>query len=268
MAGPKSTYVSNAFEKVLRGLLRPLVKALIAQGIAAPSFYRIIKKTYVDVADEMLGDASTDSRISVITGVHRRDVKAMRGQDAEAALDLKKRVSTLTSVIGRWLADPDTTHENGAPVALKRSGNAPSFETLVQSVSRDIRARTVLDELTRQGIATFDGEIVQLQLDALVGPADHDQKVHFFSQNVGDHLSAAVENLLSDTPRFMERAVYYNNLTASSVEDIEAQSRALGNDMLLAVNKKASTLQERDEGAADATRRFRLGVFFYEEDEA
>ncbi|MEM9011003.1 MAG: DUF6502 family protein [Pseudomonadota bacterium] len=263
-----------AFQRVLRGLLRPLVRALIAQGVTAPALYRLLKQLYVEVAEQSFRldeTPPTDSRISMLTGVHRRDVRAFRSGTGATSDEVGQRATTIATVLGRWLADPDMTLEDGAPRPLWRTGaDGPSFERLVATVSRDIRPRTVLDELLRQGLVTLseDGETVTLSADAFLGPADLDQKVFFFAENVGDHISAAVDNLLADEPRFMERAVFYNRLRASSVDDLEAQARDLGGDLLLKLNRLAHTAQAEDLSAEDGTERFRFGLFFYREDEA
>ena len=262
---------SDLFERALRGILRPLVRALIAQGVTAPAFYRILKGTYVEVAAETLGERATDSGVSVMTGVHRRDVKAFR---SEAGPDegSRRKLSTLATVIGRWMsrtgrdgtASPDPAAPDPTPPDLTRQ----EFEALVVSVSRDVRPRTVLDELTRQGLVSTSGDVVSLDVGALLGPANMDQRLHFFSENLGDHMSAAVENLLRDQPRFLERAVFYNRLSAASAETLDAAAREVGQAALLDVNRRALALQEADRARNDPTHRIRFGVFFYAEDES
>jgi hypothetical protein len=257
------------FDKALRGILRPLVRAMIAKGVTAPALYRIVKQTYVDVAIDTLGEGATDSRVSVLTGVHRRDVKDMRGLRDAGAEDARRKVSILSTVVGRWLGGDETTDAAGSPITLERSrGQGVTFEGLVQSISRDIRPRTVLEELLRQNIVTVDAQDrVTLSLDALVGPKDFDQRVHFFAHNVGDHMNAAVENLLDDDPQHLEQAVFYTHLSEASVAQIEAEARSLSREALLSVNKLARSLQDADIKAADDAHRFRYGVFFFQEDE-
>lgn len=268
MSTPVPPTPTDLFEKALRGILRPLVRALIAKGVTAPALYRILKQTYVDVSTDTLGEDATDSRISVATGVHRRDVKEMRELRDKGAADARRKVSTLSTVVGRWLGSDDTTDAQGGPIPLPRSSKiGPNFEALVQSVSRDVRPRTILDELIRQNIATLDGDTVTLSLDALVGPADFDQRVHFFAHNLGDHMNAAVENLLDETPQHLERAVFYNHLSKDAISEIETNARTLSNDLLLTINKQARTLQDRDVQEGTGTQRFRFGVFFYQENE-
>jgi len=258
---------SGQFARAIRGILRPLVRALIAQNVTATALYRIVKQTYVEVAADMLGDGATDSRISVMTGVHRRDVKEFRTPANAAAEAHGRKVSTLSTVVGRWLSHADYVDENGAPSPIPRTAeNGPNFEALVQSVSRDIRPRTVLDELARQGILAVDGDMLRLVMDGLIGPADMDQRLHFFSHNLGDHMNAAVDNLLADTPPHLERAVFYNNLDADAVAQIEGDARTIATDALRQINTQAAALQNPDATAPDATHRIRFGVFFYQED--
>lgn len=259
---------AQIFERALKTVLRPMMRMLISKGIAAPAFYRVVKQTYVETAVELLGRDATDSRISVMTGVHRRDVKEFRDPDRHAEESLRRKVSTLTSVVGRWLSDPVYANAQGAPVAIKRSGQAPSFDALVQSVSRDVRPRTILDELIRQDIVYQTDDLIALDMDVLVGPADTDQRMHFFAHNLGDHMAAAVENLLEEQPKLLERAVFYNHLTASSVDKLEAQARSLSQDTLLKINKLAADMQSTDKVLAEGKQRFRYGVFFYKEDES
>lgn len=265
-APPKNT---GLFDKAIRGILRPLVRAMIANGVTAPAFYRIVKQAYVDVACETLGPDATGSRVSVMTGVHRRDVKDMRANQDDSAQTIRRKVSILSTVVGRWLGNDDTTDATGTPLPLQRSGgDGVSFETLVQSISQDVRPRTILDELMRQNAVFVDGDVVHLNVEAFVGPADQDHRVHFFAHNVGDHLNAAVENLLHDTPPHFERAVFYNALSDESVTAIEQDARRLGTEALLSVNKHARALQQQDVDADQGSNRFRFGIFFYREDES
>ena len=259
---------SSLFQHAVRRILRPLVRALIAQGVTAPTFYKIVKEAYVEVASEELGSNANDSRISVTTGVHRRDVKSIReaGETEDRAFSAK--VSTLATVVGRWMSDPALTDDTGLPRPLPRGGkDTPGFDALVEEVSRDIRPRAVLDELVRQGIVSVENDSLRLQPEAVVGPANLDQKLHYFSYNLGDHMNAAVENLLTEPSPYFERALFYNNLSDAAAHTIEKDARSAATEMLKDLNIKASSLQRADQGQSIATHRFRFGVYFYREDE-
>lgn len=258
------------FVRALKGLIRPLVRALIAQGVTAPAFYQLVKQAYVEVAEDDFAidnQRPTDSRINLLTGVHRRDVKAFREGEQTDRSEMRERVTTLTTLLGRWLASPDFTDATGAPKPLNRDGATGSFEALARSVNRDIRPRTMLDEMMRQDLVHQDADgMLTLNTDAFVGPADQEQKVFFFAENVGDHLAAGVDNLLSDQPRFMERAVFYNRLPSEAIDALEAEARARSTETLEVLNRTALKYQKSEIDNKTATERFRYGVFFYRED--
>ena len=262
---------ASGFARVLRSLLRPLVKAMIAHGITLPALTRMLKEIFVEVAESefALEDRpSTDSRISMLTGVHRKDVRTLRSADRSGTGEMGSRVSAFTSVIGRWLADPALTDSDGRPVALPRQARSgPSFEALAASVSNDIRPRTILDELLRQGVVREEIEtgLLRLEAEAFVGPAEIGQQAHFFSENVGDHIAAATENLLAEpgAAPFIERAVFYNRLTPGSVAEIEGEARRLSAAALARLNRLAFARQQHDAQDPAAGERFRFGVFFY-----
>lgn len=259
---------SNFFEQAVRRLMRPLVRALIAQGVTAPALYRIVKQTYVQVAAEELRGEATDSRVSVMTGVHRRDVKEFRASAGDEDTGVGRKVSLLATVIGRWMSGDIYKDNDGVPLALPRTAvEGPSFDGLVQSVSRDVRARTILDELSRQGIVREKDGVIYLTQDGLYGAADIEQKLHFFAHNLGDHMQASVDNLMSDASPHFERAVFYNYLTPESVAEIEGEARRIGMQALQQINALAAARQAEEKARDSATYRFRFGQFFYAEEE-
>ncbi|MDJ0684832.1 MAG: DUF6502 family protein [Alphaproteobacteria bacterium] len=258
-------------DRALKAVLRPLVKMMIARGVTAPSAYRLLKEVYVESAEadfsEERGARPTDSRISVLTGIHRRDVKALRGGPDENRRAAARRVTTLATVVGRWLADPALA-PSGAPQPLPRTADdGPSFDGLVAAVSKDVRPRTVLDAMESQGLVIVEGHgsaaHIALTAAAVVAPGAADEKLVFYGRNLGDHVSAATENLLTDPAPFFERAVFYNRLTQNSVEALEKEAHERGMTLLTDLNARAFALQEKDAGNPAATERFRLGVYVY-----
>ncbi len=259
---------SPSILRVLRGLLRPLVRLMIARGVTAPAFYRLLKSVYVEVAYDEFRIASgppTDSRVSLLTGVHRRDVRAILSDPDESWSTARAKTVTFATVLGQWMARPDYQTAEGQPIPLPRTG-APGrdFESLVQDVSRDIRPRTILDELMRQGlVAETDDGLLNVTQDALSGPASDEDKVVFFAANVGDHLAAAAENLITDPAPYLERAVFYNRLTPQAVDEVETLARQRAQALLEELNTESSRRQRETSAEGQAQERYRFGVYFY-----
>ncbi len=273
MARSEQTNASDAFMRVLRGLLRPLVRTMIARGLTAPAIYSLLKRVYVEVAEESfrLDDKPlTDSRIALLTGVHRKDIRTIKAEDTDTTGQTRRNSALLATVIGQWMSAPDFTDKNGAPIPLPRqSDDAVNFETLVRSVSRDVRPRTVLDELQFAGLVTETSDgLLHLKAEAVVGTGNAPDKEAFFAANVGDHLAAATENLLADTPPFFERAVFYNQLPPDAVDAIETAARQQAQALLEDLNKQSSGFHHASKGHDGPRQRYRLGIYFYREDAA
>lgn len=258
------------FLSVLKGLMRPLVRTLIARGVTAPAFYKLLKTVYVDVAHESFRidyAPPTDSRITLLTGVHRRDVRAILSGDVDDWTNTQAKSAMFATVLGQWLARPEYQNSDGTPLALPRtSDDGLSFEALVASINTDIRPRTVLDELMRQQLVVESDEgLLVISPDARRGPASDEDKLVFFAANVGDHIAAASENLLSDTPPFFERAVFFNHLTPGAVDQIENSARTLSQDVLEKLNAESQALRSSASSADGAYERYRLGIYFFRE---
>jgi Family of unknown function (DUF6502) len=255
----------------LRRVLRPLIRLLLSHGIRFQTFCDLVKSTYIQVAEEefrLESKAQTDSRISLLTGVHRRDVKRLRSESL-AVSSLSLQASLSAQLLAMWSGRSEYLDSQGVPLPLPRlvsKGGEHSFEALVRSVSKDFRARVVLDEWLRQGIATLDEQDnVHLAADAFVSPQGIEEKTFYFGQNIHDHLAAIVHNLSGVTPPFLERCVYYDNLTAESVKEYERVAKSAGMRALHTVNRYAVELQKRDTGQSDAIYRTNFGVYNFSE---
>jgi len=264
---------SPALVAALRRILSPLVRLLIAYRIPFPYLAGLLKGLYVEVADRefpVAGKAQTDSRIRLLTGVHRKDVKRLRGERPEAVPE-PPELSLSAQLIARWIGLADTLDEAGRARPLPRlakNADGPSFEGLVASVSQDIRPRAVLDDWLAQGIAHLDeADRVVLNVEAFIPEKDLDEKSFYLGRNVHDHLAAAVANLLGPAPPYLERSVYYARLSPESARELDALARAEAMRALKAVNRRALDLKTQDAGRADATRRIAFGAYFFSEEE-
>lgn len=274
MTETEPTTKQAALARALRRVLRPLARLMIREGLTLPTAVALLKETLVEMAERegaLPGRRLTDSRVSLITGVHRRDVAALR-RDRRPAPDYGARPLQAT-VIGRWLGDPAFRGADGRPASLFRraADGAPSFEALTQGISQDLRPRTVLDELARMGAVTPDPDDprrVRLEVEALAPSGDEAAALDFFGANLGDHAEAATRNLAAgrDEPRFLERAVFYNQLGEETVAAIEAEARATATRLLYALNERALAAQGADRASGKALHRIRFGVYFFSEE--
>jgi len=255
----------KAFVLALKHLLMPLTRALISAGITLPFFTELLKRVYVDAAQDFQveGKRITDSRISLLTGVHRKDIKRLR-MEADATPAPSKYATIGAQVVARWTGDPQYLDaHSGKPAALPRSGSG-SFDTLVEAVNKDMRPRTLLDEWELQNIAFVDDDnLVHLNTTAFVPSRDYDDIAYFYGRNLHDHIAAATHNLHGEEPFLLERSTYYSGLSEESIAELETLSKEIGMEALMRINKEAMKRAKADANKSDAKQRFNFGVYFY-----
>ena len=266
---------STALILGLRRVLRPLVWLMLARGITFPYLAELLKAIFVEVADKDFrigAKPSTDSRINLITGVHRKDVSRLRLASNSIEEAMPSVVSLGSQLVAVWLGSARFLDEDGRPIPLPRfasEGGELSFEGLVSSVNSDIRSRVVLDEWIRLGVVHFDDERrVCLNADAFVPAEGFDEKAFYFGHNLHDHAAAAARNLHGVQPAFLERSVHYDALSPESIKMLATQSETLGMKALLAINKSALAAEHSDAGKLSERQRMTFGMYFYAEPNA
>lgn len=255
--------LSAALKKVLSSLVRLVVRF----GITYPEFLELLKRVYVQEVQrdlEQKKEKVTISRISVVSGVHRKDVKRFV---EEPDLDTIPEKASLTArLVSLWLGDSRFVDDDGEPKALRKQGDS-SFEELVSSISKDIRARTIIDEWLERGLikAVKDGYV--LQQEALYPSDDLSTKLSFFARNTSNHIAACEYNLQHSDHTYPERSVYYNQLSQASVDQLQEYISKESHQLLVKVNKKAQAFAEVDDAQGGGQHRFILGAYFYREQE-
>lgn len=252
--------------------MHALVRLLIQHQIQYPTLCQWLKDVYVRVADQefpVAGKPQSDSRITLLTGVHRKEVRRIRSEDLTATR-VPAAIPLGGTLVANWVGDPRYQDANGKPLPLPRlakGSNEPSFEELVANKSKDIRPRVVLDEWLRLGICRLDEtDRVWLNTDAFVPDQGFEEKAYFLGRNVHDHLAVGVHNLDQPENPYIERSVYYDKLTREDVQSLADYAQKVGMEALLKVNQKALELQRRSKKQKDATQRMNFGVYFFADD--
>ncbi|QRM32068.1 DUF6502 family protein [Microvirga sp. VF16] len=254
----------------LARLLRPLVRLLIRSGITFPMLAELLRELYVNVAEydfALQGKEQTDSRVSLLTGIHRKEVRRLRGAGAPVNT-VPATVSQTSRILARWLADPEFTDSNGRPLPLPRIAEPPqpSFERLVASVTRDVRPRAVLDEWLDRKLIVLDAEDRAVLVEAAYVPrGGDDQQLYYLGRNLHDHIAAAVANVEASSPQFLERAVHYDGLTKELAEQLQQRSREVAMEALQQLNREAHAASDK---APPGQWRWNFGVYVYSEEVA
>ncbi len=260
MADPDAVVI-----QALRRILRPLVRILIRQGITADAGTDLIRRTFVEVAERdfrVANRAPSTSRISVLTGLSRKEVARLRKADERPPTAVDAYHNRAARVISGWLRDPDFLDRKGDPAALAFEGER-GFVALVKRHSGDMPARAVADELLRVGAIEYSpyGELRLTARGYVPGEGDH-EKLQILGTDVRDLIETIDHNLVHppEQARF-QRKVAYDNLPAECAGEFRQLAARLGQQVLEQLNDWLAR-RDRDTGGRGrrGARRVRLGL--------
>ena len=274
-------------DRVLR-VLQPLVRLLLRNGVTYTVLAAALKRVFVQAAQQELatrGMAATDSAVTLLCGVHRRDVRELtRGTAPVDTASTTAATSAATNaavlplalaaqVVARWMNDSACCDAMGNPRALPKTakvaaagGSAPiSFDALVAQVSSDVRPRAVLDELLRLGVVQDTAHGVVLEGSGFAPRQGFEALSELFAANLQDHAAAAVANLQGER-NFLEQAIFVDQITAASAEHLHQAAVQAWKQAFKTVMGQAQSRFDADAARAQPaarTHRARFGVYFY-----
>jgi hypothetical protein len=258
-------------------ILAPLVQLLVASGVTYPQFTAALKTGFLRAAHTELERNSkrvTDSAVSLLSGIHRKDVRALTSDGVLKARSFDRMQSLPDEVFTRWTNDPNYIDVDGLPKTLPMRSRTPdevSFEQLAQSISRDFHPRSILDELVRLGLADVQAETVRLRSGMYVPREDFAKTLGYVRTNLADHVAAAAVNLRAAQEGkpgpFLEQSIYADELSAESVMELQRLARRIWESALRRMFALANERAQIDEQGppGSQTMRMRFGTYFYSE---
>ncbi len=251
------------FEDALADILTPLAVAMVARGVTLGAATEALKRAMLAAALREGEERKTDSKVALLTGLHRKDVRRLRSDTAEPAD--RKSLNFSALVIGYWISASEFLGADGQPRELHReaTGDGPGFDDLIRQTRIDAAPGTVVQTLIDQGVVTEtrDGAF-RLSEHAYVPETESEELIAAFQATLTPHLETAVHNLLAagDAPRHFDRIVRYSHLSDAAIGELEAIASESAQRMLEDLNTKARAFQERDAGTG-GKGRFTAGAF-------
>ena len=257
-------------------MLEPMARLMIDHAVDLPQVIEELKKALVNQALNryaLEGKEPSDARASLLTGVHRKDVRRLRQQSTDE-VPAKAGLSTAASVVARWISDPYFLNFDQSPMRLARTpkhaeDGQPDFSELVARVSKDTSARTVLDELLRLGAVSIEEGDTHLRLNrtAFIPLQDSQGKFHFLATAVRDHFQAAVSNVAATDPSkpMLDQSAFSDGLDARQAALLHAKARTLWTQALQKFLADATVAEQRSLETQGPRYRVRFGSYFLEE---
>jgi hypothetical protein len=253
---------SQALERAVVALMRPLVRLVLKRGMAFGQFAELVKRKL------------TISRVAVLTGLTRKEAsRLMQEEPAVSESQARRRVNRAARVVSAWAVDPAFQDAQGAPLELpfdSGGGDEPSFTRLVALHGADVPPRAVLDELMRVGaVARREDGRIHLVERAYIPAGDEAAKLDILGTDAADLIAAIEHNLGSDVAvPYFQRKVAYDNLPADYLPVLRALLAERGQALLETLNDDMAR-HDRDLGAvtSDAPRRrAMIGIYYFEEE--
>lgn len=135
-------------------VLRPIIRILLRFGIGYREFLEVIKTVFVDIASSdfgIRGRPTNISRVAVMTGLTRKEVRRLRDRIASGADAITVKTTPLSDVLHHWYAQDEFTDSSGNPITLPFAGADKSFSDLVRKFGGDIPPGAMRTEMKRVG---------------------------------------------------------------------------------------------------------------------
>lgn len=147
----------------LRSILAPIARLMLRNGITYREFCQVSKEVFVEAASKEYGIRGRDtniSRVAVLTGIDRKEVKRVKDslQDASLVQQVQQKQDRITRVLSAWHLDSRFTGDSGTPLVLDFDHPEKSFKLLTQQYAGDVPARAFLKEMIRVGVAEVNHE--------------------------------------------------------------------------------------------------------------
>jgi len=261
----------ESLQKAVTRVLSPLVRLLLRHGVSHAEFANWAKQAYVTEAEENFGidgKKPTVSRIAIMTGINRKEVKRIRELPSEVNTGVSKHNRAVRVVTG-WLQDKQFQNSRGQPAKLVYGDPEDSFNQLVKQYSGDVPARAMLDELVRVGTVSNNNGKVSLLHKGYVPHESESALLDLFSTSATDLLTTLDHNLRQDGAqgRRLQMSVAYDDVTDEGRETFRTLSSEQALELLRQFDK---TLSQYDRGAnptvsGEGKHRIGVGVYWIED---
>lgn len=267
MSSPVQKEMLHAYHRILL----PLARLLLRTGIGFKEFGKIAKMAFVQAATEdygIRGRPTNISRVAVMTGLTRKEVKAIRdkGWETRGSEDERWWHTNFppSDILHFWYTDPDFLDSEGTPIPLPISGDFPSFTDLTRRYAGDIPPGAMRVELKRSGSIVEDNNGLVRPVKRYCVPFDLDLQ---FVQTIGFSLSRLAETILRNSQQFefapemrkgnFERYVWTQNLSAADQAEFKKLAEEKALELLVELDNWIGTREQESKIGRD---RRHIGV--------
>jgi len=252
-------------------VMRPVVRILLRYGIGYREFAEVTKTAFVDVASAdfgLRGRPTNISRVAVMTGLTRKEIKRLRDKIAEGDSSISVKTTPLSDVLHHWHAQPEFTDSTGSPLKLPFSGGQQSFTDLVKRFGGDIPAGAMRTEMKRVGVIAEDDEGRLRVTDRTFKSASDDENLlTILVHGVYAQLSNVCHNF--DPGRvdatWPNRIAYTRSLRKSDTKQLRRVTKDRIVDFAESMDDVFMAYESLQESDQDVSKAVAIGIYYFEE---
>ena len=254
-------------------MLRPVVRILLRYGIGYREFAEVLKTAFVDVASSdfgIRGRQTNISRVAVMTGLTRKEVRRLRDKASEGGSSIKVKSTPLLDVLHQWHAQPEFTDSDGRPLTLPFSGSERSFASLVRKFGGDIPAGAMRTEMKRVGVVREDESgFLRVVRRTFRPDSDHENLVTLLVHSAYPLLSNIEFNTSPDREddRWAHRVAFTQSLRDQDTKQLRRIAKDRIVDFAESIDDVMIAYESlQDDGQGQSSENVvAVGVFYFEE---
>lgn len=261
--------IKSTLRSSCRALLRPIASVILKCGMTWREFSELSKSVFVSVATDefgIRGRPTNISRVSILTGISRKEVKRQRELLAEPASSVSPKTTDATRLLSGWHQDPDYIGSDGSPLALMPEGDVPSFQSLFESYGGDTPEQTLFRELLKAGSIEKDDHGRYIARRRYHMPVEMDEGgIRFFGTNLFDHANTLCNNVTGNSKvRRLEGFAVDDQIHPEAVDEFKTYLDERGQQFLEEIDDWLSKHRLDPDESAIIPVRLGLGVYAIE----
>jgi hypothetical protein len=141
----------------VKSLMKPIIMLLLRNGVTYKEFALLCKSIFVEAAAQdygIRGRPTNVSRIAVLTGIDRKEVKRIKDmlQENTIAVEAQTAQDRITRLLTAWHRDPEFSDGDHQARQLPLEGPSGSFQSLVRRFGGDVPRQALFKEMLRVGV--------------------------------------------------------------------------------------------------------------------
>ena len=243
-------------------------------GIGYREFAEIAKCAFVDVSTTdygLRGRPTNISRVAVMTGLTRKEVKRLRDKIAIGSETLTARVVPPMEIIHQWHTDPAYADEAGRPKSLTFDSDASSFASLVKKYGGDIPPGAMRTELKRVNAVVEDGDGLLSVTRRHYRPVEKDEILHYGLGQAMFGLAHSINHNMSnsDDRSWVQRVASTTKIRRDDRTRVRRMSQDRAEEFVASVDDLFSAYETiyHESDSTTMSSVVGVGVYYFESDD-